>query len=412
MRTGWTISIALHAAAGFALLVAIPTHDRDRDLVLVADVTLESMPEMTQPVEQEDQAPEVADVVMPDIVAPSVETDAGEQPEEDVAPVATVQDFVEDPSEQDAAADMSAVRTRVAEPDVQTETEAPEESAPEPPMPTLALPGSGIDDRTERPKGPRLSAPASPRSAPAAFKPPAPPSRAEPAPEETPATEETPDATEMAEQQDQAAPEESSNVPAAEEEAGAEEGIALKQARPPRPRPKDFQQRIAAAAQAERAAEERAREEAEAREIAEALAEAAAEPEAEQPSEQPAAAPETSVERAAADVPQGPPMTAAEIQGLKVQVQRCWRLPEGLVGAEDLRVVLAVELDPTGQILGEPRLIEPANAQSRPIISAFEAARRAILRCGYDGFDLPRDKYQQWRNLELVFDPQGVLARW
>ena len=55
MRTGWTISIALHAAAGVALLVALPERDRDRDLVLVADVTLETMPQMTRPVERQDE---------------------------------------------------------------------------------------------------------------------------------------------------------------------------------------------------------------------------------------------------------------------------------------------------------------------------------------------------------------------
>lgn len=408
------------------MLVALPERDRDRDLVLVADVTLETMPEMTRPVERQDQAPEVADFVLPDIAAPMVETDPGDPPDQDAAPVATVQDFVQDPSQQDEAADMSAVRSRVAEPEVQTETDAPEESAPEPPMPTLALPGAGIDDRTESPKGPQLSAPSSPRDAPAAFKPPAPPSRATPAPEETPPTEQAPDATEIAEQQEQSAPEQAAQVPAAEADSGAEDGTALRQARPPRPRPQDFQQRLAEAAQERRAREQaearaiaeaeeeqRAREEAEARAIAEALAEVEAEAEAaQQTTEQPAEAPaDTGVEQAT-DLPQGPPMTQAEVEGLKLQVAQCWRLPEGVAGAEDLRVVLSVELDPTGSIVGEPRLIEPASAQSRAVLSAFEAARRAILRCQGAGFELPRDKYAQWRSLELVFDPQGVLARW
>ena len=42
---------------------------------------------------------------------------------------------------------------------------------------------------------------------------------------------------------------------------------------------------------------------------------------------------------------------------------------------------------------------------------AFEAARRAILRCGASGYDLPADKYDQWREVEITFDPSGMRLR-
>ena len=37
---------------------------------------------------------------------------------------------------------------------------------------------------------------------------------------------------------------------------------------------------------------------------------------------------------------------------------------------------------------------------------AYEAARRAIIRCGANGFTLPPDKYDQWRDIEMVFNPE------
>jgi len=37
--------------------------------------------------------------------------------------------------------------------------------------------------------------------------------------------------------------------------------------------------------------------------------------------------------------------------------------------------------------------------------TAYNAARRAIVRCGMSGFDLPEEKYSQWRSIEIVFDP-------
>ena len=41
-----------------------------------------------------------------------------------------------------------------------------------------------------------------------------------------------------------------------------------------------------------------------------------------------------------------------------------------------------------------------ANAQR----TAFEKARRAILRC--QPYDMPREKYGQWQSLEVVFNPR------
>ncbi|MGK7752363.1 MULTISPECIES: hypothetical protein [unclassified Roseovarius] len=36
--------------------------------------------------------------------------------------------------------------------------------------------------------------------------------------------------------------------------------------------------------------------------------------------------------------------------------------------------------------------------------TSFTAARRAILVCGQTGFDLPRNRYDAWRETEMTFD--------
>jgi hypothetical protein len=41
----------------------------------------------------------------------------------------------------------------------------------------------------------------------------------------------------------------------------------------------------------------------------------------------------------------------------------------------------------------------------------FRAAKSAIVRCTKDGYPLPREKYEQWKDLELVFDPNGMRLR-
>jgi hypothetical protein len=42
---------------------------------------------------------------------------------------------------------------------------------------------------------------------------------------------------------------------------------------------------------------------------------------------------------------------------------------------------------------------------------AFEAARRAIIRCGARGYELPVEKYGQWREIEMTFNPERMRVK-
>ena len=41
--------------------------------------------------------------------------------------------------------------------------------------------------------------------------------------------------------------------------------------------------------------------------------------------------------------------------------------------------------------------------------AAYRAARSALIRCSPYG-DLPREKYGQWRQIEVVFNPEGMVS--
>ena len=113
---------------------------------------------------------------------------------------------------------------------------------------------------------------------------------------------------------------------------------------------------------------------------------------------------------AATSLPEGPPITSAERDGLKLAVQRCWNVPAGLRDAQELKVTLAAELDAQGGVIaGSIRLIEPAAAPDGRFQQAYEAGRRALIRCS-PYTDLPREKYAQWRNIEVVFNPEGMVS--
>jgi hypothetical protein len=133
--------------------------------------------------------------------------------------------------------------------------------------------------------------------------------------------------------------------------------------------------------------------------IAAALAEATAD------------APPAATASAPANIPQGPPMSGGEVEGLRIAINRCWVTSTLSTEAMNTTVTLRVLMSEDGK----PTSIEMTNFEggSRQAADrAFEAGRRAVIRCaGSEGYDLPPEKYGQWQVLNLIFDPNGMRLR-
>lgn len=125
--------------------------------------------------------------------------------------------------------------------------------------------------------------------------------------------------------------------------------------------------------------------------IAEDIANAASEP-----SSQPAAV-------------AGPPLTGGETSGLVFAIQQCWNVPVGLENGSSNIVTMSVKLTRDGRLEEEPRRIAPLSGSAAGILQAYEAARRALIRC--QPYDLPPEKYETWREIEIVFNPQQMVLR-
>ena len=110
------------------------------------------------------------------------------------------------------------------------------------------------------------------------------------------------------------------------------------------------------------------------------------------------------------DLPAGPPLTGSEREGFRVAVNRCWNVDPGSQAAR-VTVTVAFELDQSGRVQGDVRQVAATGGDASATGIAFQAARRAILRCGASGYDLPVDKYDQWRAVEITFDPSGMRLR-
>lgn len=106
------------------------------------------------------------------------------------------------------------------------------------------------------------------------------------------------------------------------------------------------------------------------------------------------------------------PLTDEEKTALRIAVQQCWNV--GSLSAEALQtvVVVALEMDEQARpITGSVRMLSSSGGSVSAANQAFEAARRAIIRCGVRGYDLPKEKYYEWKYLELTFDPGRMRIR-
>ena len=105
----------------------------------------------------------------------------------------------------------------------------------------------------------------------------------------------------------------------------------------------------------------------------------------------------------------GPPMTGAETSGLVFSIQQCWNVPVGLENDSSNIITMGVKLKRDGTLEEEPRRLAPLSGSAAGILQAFEAARRALIRC--QPYDLPAEKYETWREIEIVFNPQQMVLR-
>jgi hypothetical protein len=368
LTTGWYISGAAHLALIlFLMLGGLFTRDRFPEMQ-VAEVSVVTEEEYAALVLRA-PAPEINDAI-PSPQPPDPDAAAPEMPTTDAAPAVARPEPAETPPEPEAAPEAP----ELVVPDADVTTEAP-----------VIAPPTVEDGNTVAPQS--TPAPA-PRVAPDPT--PAPPVEAETAPEvvEQTTPDPVPDAP-VVEEREQAAPEAATTRIITEadtpDELAPVESIRPR-SRPPRPvrtaepAPEPQEQRPAA--------QENAVEDA----VAAALADAN--------------------RPAAAATPSGPPMTDGEKDALRIAVQQCWNV--GSLSTDALRttVVVAVSMSRDGRPdTGSIRMLSFEGGSQAAAQQAYEAARRAIIRCGANGFALPPEKYDQWRDIEMVFNPERMRIR-
>ncbi len=106
-------------------------------------------------------------------------------------------------------------------------------------------------------------------------------------------------------------------------------------------------------------------------------------------------------------------LSATEADGLRLAIQKCWNIGVLSKGAQAVTVTVGFSMTPEARHeQGSIRLVRALGGSETAIQQAFEAARRAIIRCeGPDGYGLPPEKFDAWRDATITFNPEGMRLR-
>jgi len=108
----------------------------------------------------------------------------------------------------------------------------------------------------------------------------------------------------------------------------------------------------------------------------------------------------------------GQALSAKEIDELKWGIKQCLIVPQSASSELETTVVIAFSMTQDGKpIASSIRLVSSEGGTSASARPAFEAARRAIIRCGARGFQLPSDKYEQWKDIQMSFHPEKMRIK-
>lgn len=108
----------------------------------------------------------------------------------------------------------------------------------------------------------------------------------------------------------------------------------------------------------------------------------------------------------------GPPLTSGEKDAMIVAVKDCWNVGSLSTDALHTIVTIGFSMSQDGKPdAGSIHMVGAEGGSDASARQAFEAGRRAILRCQHDGYPLPADKYDRWKEIEIRFDPSNMALR-
>ena len=99
-------------------------------------------------------------------------------------------------------------------------------------------------------------------------------------------------------------------------------------------------------------------------------------------------------------------ISQSELDALRARLAQLWNPPAGARNPDELVVLIRVKLKPDGTLAGPPMVLTSGRS---PL---FTAARDSAVRALFRGqpFDMLKpEHYEQWKEIEINFDPRDMI---
>ncbi len=105
-------------------------------------------------------------------------------------------------------------------------------------------------------------------------------------------------------------------------------------------------------------------------------------------------------------------LSAADIAGLISAIQSCWNFGAMSTEASRVIVTIGIRFDKDGRPIknGISRL-EASSGSETARSQAYDVAIRAVTNCLRNGYEFPPEKYEQWKQIELTFNPEKMRLK-
>ena len=108
------------------------------------------------------------------------------------------------------------------------------------------------------------------------------------------------------------------------------------------------------------------------------------------------------------DVRLGEKLTISEKDAIRRQFYRCWIVPAGAKDLKDLIVSIKIKLNDEGEVINT-KLLTDRKLNNPFFRAASESAMRAVNHPECKKLQVPKKKYETWKEIILDFDPSQSL---
>ena len=102
-------------------------------------------------------------------------------------------------------------------------------------------------------------------------------------------------------------------------------------------------------------------------------------------------------------------LSMSEMDALRQQLSQCWSVMAGAANAEDQVVEVSVTIN-QDRTLAAAKIVDMGKYSSNPFFkAAADSAMRALRNPLCTPLNVPPNKYDQWHQMTIVFDPKDML---